>query len=127
MVGINISDPSNPILTHQFDTPDKAKGIYVSGEYAFVGDDETLEIIQVFQSEFDANNNIGQSNAVDASGETPLSEGHTVIPIIAASMLLYGAQVIFGQVLLVEKQTRKLGARARATLWRLWGRMGQKL
>ena len=38
------------------------------------------------------------------------SEGYMVTPVLAVAMLLYGAQVILGQVLIVEKQTRKLGS-----------------
>ena len=38
------------------------------------------------------------------------SEGYMVTPVLAVAMVLYGAQVILGQVLIVEKQTRKLGS-----------------
>jgi len=37
-------------------------------------------------------------------------EGYMVTPVLAGAMVLYGTQVILGQVLIVEKQTRKLGS-----------------
>ena len=36
-------------------------------------------------------------------------EGYMVTPVVALAMVLYGTQVIIGQVLLVEKETRKIG------------------
>ncbi|MCK4971150.1 MAG: polysaccharide biosynthesis C-terminal domain-containing protein, partial [Thermoplasmata archaeon] len=38
------------------------------------------------------------------------SEGYMVTPILAVAMVLYGARVILAQVLIVEKQTQKLGS-----------------
>jgi len=36
-------------------------------------------------------------------------EGYIVTPVVAVAMVLYGVQVILNQVLLVEKETRKIG------------------
>ncbi len=68
---IDISDPTNPTLVGTCDTPGYALGVTVSGDHAFVADDASgLQVIQVFQSEVDSDNNIGRSLAVDASNET---------------------------------------------------------
>ncbi len=37
------------------------------------------------------------------------SEGYLVTPVVAVAMVLYGTQIILGQVLIIEKQTKKLG------------------
>jgi len=43
------------------------------------------------------------------------SEGYMVTPVVAAGMVLYGVQIILGQVLIIEKQTKKLGTVMAAT------------
>ncbi|MCK4304548.1 MAG: T9SS type A sorting domain-containing protein [Candidatus Eisenbacteria sp.] len=45
----------------------------IAGDLAFVADDESgLQVIQVYQSEFDTENNVGQSLAVDGAPDTIL-------------------------------------------------------
>ena len=65
---IDISDPTNPTLLGTYNTPDIAYGVTVSGDHAFVADyGSGLQVIRVFQSEVDADNNVGRSLGVDAS------------------------------------------------------------
>jgi len=59
---IDISDPTTPALVGTCDTPQYAYKVTVSGDHAYVADGTSgLRVIQVFQSDFDSNNNIGQS------------------------------------------------------------------
>ena len=68
---IDISDPTNPTLVGTCDTPSDAWGVTVSGDHAFVADNTSgLQVIQVFKSEVDPSNNVGQSLFVDASNDT---------------------------------------------------------
>jgi hypothetical protein len=68
---IDISNPTAPALFGAYDTPGTAWSVSVSGELAYLVDGASgLHVIQVFQSEVDEDNNVGQSLAVDASNDT---------------------------------------------------------
>jgi hypothetical protein len=65
---INITDPTNPTFARGYNTPGSARGVAVSGDYAYVADyGSGLQVIQVFQSEFDSDNNLGWSLTVYTS------------------------------------------------------------
>jgi hypothetical protein len=68
---IDISDPTNPALAGTYDTPGIAYGVAVSGNYAYVADEASgLQVIQVYQSEVDLDNNVGRSLSVYALLDT---------------------------------------------------------
>jgi hypothetical protein len=68
---VGISDPSNPTLFGNFDTPDRAFGVTVDGNHAFVADaNGGLQVIEVFQRSFNQQDNVGYSLAVDARNDT---------------------------------------------------------
>ncbi len=69
---IDISDPTNPWLvgTYAMDTGDYGEdyplGVTVSGDHVFVADLRSgLHVIRAFQSDFDANRNVGRSLAIN--------------------------------------------------------------
>jgi len=68
---IDISNPTVPTLAGSYDTPGYAYSVAISGDYAYVADYVFgLPVIQVFQSEFDTDNNEGRSLDVNASNDT---------------------------------------------------------
>jgi len=68
---IDITDPANPTLIGDYTV--WAEGVAVAGDLAFVADSSAwLQVIQVFQSEVDIDNNVGQSLAVDGQTDTIL-------------------------------------------------------
>jgi len=58
----DISDPTAPTLIETYDTPGNARGVCVRGDHAFVADFAAgLQVIQVFQREFETDENAGRS------------------------------------------------------------------
>lgn len=47
LVILNISNPASPILIGQYDTPGWAYGVATSGNYAYVGDYDSLQVINI--------------------------------------------------------------------------------
>jgi len=65
---VDISDPTKPTLMGGCSTPGQANGVVISGDYAFVeSGDSGLQVVKVFQSEVETDNNVCQSLAVDSS------------------------------------------------------------
>jgi hypothetical protein len=65
---IDISDPTDPTLAGSYDTDGQSLGIVAAGDYAFVADGQAgLQVFQVYQRQFDAENNAGQSMVLHES------------------------------------------------------------
>jgi len=71
---IDISDPTNPTLGGAYDTPGYAIGVYVSGNYAYVADEEAgLQIIKI--NDPVVNITVPDSNTITATFPAGLPEG----------------------------------------------------
>ena len=66
---LDISDPANPAPAGAYNTPGDCSGVTVAGDHAYLADGfgSTVNTVQVHQHDFDANDNQGQSIAVDSS------------------------------------------------------------
>ena len=119
---INVSNPANPTLAGSYDTPGTASDAYVSGEFAYVADGSSLQILRFTPTGVEENHILPSHLSLSQNFPNPFNARTTIqYSLPEKSMVSIGIFDILGRKIETLAEGMKLAGEHQAT----WDASGQ--